>query len=365
MRAALTGKASRNQKERGAKCARAGTPAAEAARAPSTRYSGWAMTATGSGGPGRGGRGDGVGAVGDAPPGLVVAGLLPDEPGQPGGHDHLADPDLRLAGHADVDQLDPPGCVGGGQADLADGRAVAVDLDLAGVLGDQPQARVVSGPPLAGREAVCQDVGVGGHDGVADLDRPAVGVIGRPDQVEDRDAGGQAQGAGLLGHRHPRADFLVEAVEGVPGFLQPGVDAAGAGVGLGDRGAAGDVEGDVGDGRLDGLAVEEVAAVPGQDLAGAAEPGGDVAGGTLLADDDAVDLGPAARLLGIRDERGLALLPVAAGAAVGGQPPDGRPRPDEDAAAVLGQDQALGLEDPDGVAHRHARDPVMLQQHRL
>src|ERR1017187_6991449 len=46
------------------------------------------------------------------------------------------------------------------------------------------------------------------------------------------------------------------------------------GVRLGDPGAAGDVGGDEGDAVLDGLPVEEVAAVPGQDLAGGAEPGG-------------------------------------------------------------------------------------------
>jgi hypothetical protein len=38
------------------------------------------MTATGSGGLDRSSGGDGVGAVGDAPPGLAVAGLLLDEP---------------------------------------------------------------------------------------------------------------------------------------------------------------------------------------------------------------------------------------------------------------------------------------------
>ncbi|HVB44890.1 MAG TPA: hypothetical protein VNF47_19605 [Streptosporangiaceae bacterium] len=83
--------------------------------------------------------GDGVGAVGDAPPGLAVAGLLPDEPDQPGRFDDLADLDLRFAGDADVDQFDPPGDIGGGQADLVDRLAVAVGLDLPGVLGHQAE----------------------------------------------------------------------------------------------------------------------------------------------------------------------------------------------------------------------------------
>src|SRR6266567_639066 len=116
--------------------------------------------------------------------------------------------------------------------------------------------------------------------------------------------------------RHPRPHLFIEMVQGVAGFLKASVDAAGAGVSLSHGCAGGDVEGDVGDGRLDGLAVEEIATVPGHDLADASQPGGDVAGGALLADDDAVDLGPAAGLLGLGDERGLALLAVAPGEAV-------------------------------------------------
>jgi len=94
------------------------------------------MTFTCSGGLDWGGsRGDGLGAVGDAPPQLTAPGLLPGEPDQARGLDHLADPHLRLTGHIDVDDLDPAGPVRGGQADLVDGPPVAVGLDLASVLG--------------------------------------------------------------------------------------------------------------------------------------------------------------------------------------------------------------------------------------
>src|ERR1019366_8803616 len=120
-----------------------------------------------------------------------------------------------------------------------------------------------------------------------------------------------------------------------------------------------------GDSSFDGLPVEEVAAVPGQDLAGGAEPGGDVTGGTFLTDDDAVHLGPAARLLSLGDERSLALFPVAAGETVRREPPDRGAGPDEDAAAVLGQDQSFGLEDLDGVPHGHPGDAVVLDHHGL
>lgn len=73
---------------------------------------------TGSGGLHRGSSRDALGAVGDAPADLAVTGLLPGEPDQARGHDHLSDADLRLAGLVDVDQLDPAGRVSGGQADL-------------------------------------------------------------------------------------------------------------------------------------------------------------------------------------------------------------------------------------------------------
>lgn len=188
------------------------------------------------------------------------------------------------------------------------------------------------------RECVGQHVGVGRHDGVAHLDSAAVGVVGGADQVEDGDAGGQAQGAGLVGHRHAGADFLVEAVQDMPGFLKPGVDPAGSGVGLLDGGAVGDVQGDIRGRGLDRAAVEKVAAVPGEHLAGGAQAAGDVAGGAFLADDDAVHARDAAGLLGLGDERGLAGLAVAAGEPVGGESPDRGPGADEHAAVVLGQD---------------------------
>src|SRR5258708_33759545 len=94
---------------------------------------------------------------------------------------------------------------------------------------------------LAGREGVGQDVGVGGHDRVADLDGAALGVVGGADQVEDGDAGSQAQGACLVGDGHSGADFLLEPIQAVACVRQPGVDAPGGRVGPGDRGAGCDV----------------------------------------------------------------------------------------------------------------------------
>src|SRR5580700_2831404 len=100
------------------------------------------MAGTGSDGPDRDGWRDRVGAVGDAPPGLPAAVLLPREPDEPGRVDDLPEGDLRLADHADVDQLGPAGLVGCGQADLVGGLPVAVLLDLAGLLADHPRPRL-------------------------------------------------------------------------------------------------------------------------------------------------------------------------------------------------------------------------------
>ncbi len=50
------------------------------------------------------------------------------------------------------------------------------------------------------------------------------------------------------------------------------------------------------------------------------------------------------------------------GEPVRGEAPDGRARPDEHALAVLGMDQALPLEDREGVPHRHTGNPVVLHQ---
>jgi hypothetical protein len=61
------------------------------------------------------------------------------------------------------------------------------------VRGSSPVSYRASG------KAVGQHIGVGGHDRVADLDRPAFCVTGGADQVKHRDAGGQAQGGGAAG----------------------------------------------------------------------------------------------------------------------------------------------------------------------
>src|SRR5689334_20689509 len=50
------------------------------------------------------------------------------------------------------------------------------------------------------------------------------------------------------------------------------------------------------------------------------------------------------------------------GEAIGGETAHGRTRPDEDALAVLGVDQALPLEDREGVADRHPGDPVVVDE---
>ena len=85
----------------------------------------------------------------------------------------------------------------------------------------------------------------------------------------------------------------------------------------------------------------------------------------LLADEDAVHVRLAACLLGLGDERGLALLTVAPGKPVGSEPPHRRPRTDEHATPVLSQNKPFGLQFLNGVAYSHPRHPVVFDQHRL
>lgn len=167
------------------------------------------------------------------------------------------------------------------------------------------------------------------------------------------------------GGGHAGADFLVEVVKAVAEFFEAGVDAAGSGVGVGDGGAAGDVEGEVRGGELDRAAVEEVAAASGQDAARTAEACGDILRGPFLFDFEAVHGGVAACGVGLHEEGGLALIAVAPGEAVGGEPSYGRSGSYEDALAVLGDGQALALEDGQGVADCHPGDAVVLDQLRL
>ncbi len=91
----------------------------------------------------------------------------------------------------------------------------------------------------------------------------------------------------------------------------------------------------------------------GKHLARGIEPSRYVSGGTFLGDHDAVNAGRAPGLLRLGDECGLALLTKPPGEAVRGQPPDWRPRPDEHAASMLGNDQALRLETLKCIADRH------------
>jgi len=127
-----------------------------------------------------------VGHDSNAPPDLAVARLLPHETDQARRVDDLADPDLRLAGHAHVDQLDPAGRVGRGQAHLVHGLPVAVGLDLAGVLADQPR-------PWLGDAYERQPRGVDGDGDIAHDGTPLVCPLRGGVMDERRHPGRQAR----------------------------------------------------------------------------------------------------------------------------------------------------------------------------
>jgi len=202
-------------------------------------------------------------------------------------------------------------------------------------------------------------VGISGHHGVAYFDGPAIGIVGGADQMEYGNCGGEQERPGLVRGRHTGAYFLIEMIKAVAEIFQAGIDATWTGVGVGDRRATGDVQGNIGDRGLNWAAVQQVTAAANQDAAGSTEAGGNVGGGTFLIDSDAVDMRSAPGLLGLDDECGLALLAMAAGEPVGRQPPDGRAGPDEHAAPVLGHHQTLSLQDLDRVADGHAGHAVV------
>lgn len=66
--------------------------------------------------------------------------------------------------------------------------------------------------------------------------------------------------------------------------------------------------------------------------------------------------------VGLDDERGLSLFAMAPGEPVGGEPPHGWPWSHEDAFPVLGVDEALALEDGEGVPDGHPGHSVVLDE---
>ncbi len=180
--------------------------------------------------------------------------------------------------------------------------------------------------------------------------------------MDDRHTGGQPERLHLGRRGHPGPDLLLEVVESVAQLFEAGVDATGSGVRFGDRRTASDVERQVGGGELHGPLVEQIPTPTSQHPPHRPEPGGDVLTGLLLLDLQAVDLGVTAGRVRFDDEGGLALLPVPPCEPVGGEPPHWRPRPDEDALAVLCVHEPFSLEDGEGVPDRHAGYPVMLDK---
>jgi hypothetical protein len=136
--------------------------------------------------------------------------------------------------------------------------------------------------------------------------------------MEDGHARGEEQGLGFVGCRHAGAYFLVEVIETMTKVFEACVNAARTRVRVRDGRAASDIDGNVRGGRLDGSAVEEVAAVASKNLVTGIKPGSDVAGGPLLADVNAVHCRLTPGLFSLGDESRLTLLAVTAGEPVRG-----------------------------------------------
>jgi 8-oxo-dGTP diphosphatase len=213
-------------------------------------------------------------------------------------------------------------------------------------------------------QLVGEQVGVGGHDGVAHFDGPAVGVVGRADKPEHGDAGGEAQQPSFLRRRHPGADLLGEARQRMPAFFQPRVYPAWARVGISDRRTARQVGGDVRHGSFHGLAVKRVPprAYDNAVTVGQTEALGYIGRRAGFIHLDHVYRRIRCALLSFGQERGFAFLAVPLRKAIRGQSPYRRLRAYIHAPAMLGRDQTLVLEDTQGIADRHASDAVVVHQ---
>jgi 8-oxo-dGTP diphosphatase len=213
-------------------------------------------------------------------------------------------------------------------------------------------------------QLVGEQIRVSRHDRVTHFDGPPLGVVSRTDQPEHGDPGGEAEKPGLLGGRHPSADLFGEARQRVTTFLKPRVDPARAGIGLTDRCALRQVSGNVGHSRLDRPAVKGVPPRPYDDAVSVsqAQTFGHLGGRPCFADLDHVDGRVRLALLGLGQECGLAFLAVALREAIGRETPHGRPGADVHTAAVLGCDQALVEEHPQGVADGHPGDAIVTHE---
>src|SRR5690606_4165245 len=101
---------------------------------------------------------------------------------------------------------------------------------------------------------------------LVDLDGGPAGGEGGAVDDDDGGAGRQAEQGALAGARHAGADLLGEVGGGQAEVAQPGVDAAGAGLVLGDGAVLDEVGGEVGAGQLHGPGVDEVAAPADPDV---------------------------------------------------------------------------------------------------
>lgn len=205
---------------------------------------------------------------------------------------------------------------------------------------------------LVGGEFVGEAVAVGGEDDVGDFEGVAVLVVAGVEEFDDGDAGGDVEGVGFVGSGHAGGDVFAEGVEAVAAFFQPLVDPAGASFWLAEGALAGDVQGDVGVGELDGSVVGVVAVSAAEHVVslGEVEAFGDPCGCGYGADvADFYSWGEALPL-GFGAEGGDAFLAVAAGVAVVAEADHGAWGADEHAAAVLGFDEPFGEQDLDGLA---------------
>lgn len=201
-------------------------------------------------------------------------------------------------------------------------------------------------------------VHVAGH-----LERLALLVQARVQDLDDGDAGGQGEDACFGWCRHTRCDLVPYAGHDVAEFFEPAVDPVLAGVGLGERCVLCLVPAEVRRDDLDGFVVGEVVVLPVQHafvVGRDAEALGDVLGRAVPGDAHDVDTGLLALAFRFEPEGREAGLAVGSGVAVTAETEEPPRLAYEDTAPVTSRHQPLLGEESDCLAGRVAGGTVLL-----
>lgn len=215
---------------------------------------------------------------------------------------------------------------------------------------------------LIGRELVHEFEPLGEHDDVVELDR-AASAVRDPSYPENWCPPADPERGGLHVVGSGAADALDESVERMPCLFKPRVDASRPGVLLLDRGATGEVKGQIGRRDLNRHPVGSHEPVPDEHVITRcqAQLRSNVGGSWFLAEFDGY-LWPPSAQGSVGQEGASAVSPFAAAEPVTGETLDRDVGTDVDPTTGSAGDQAFTAELLNGVLHGLSRDTVGLHK---